>query len=71
MNMIVVVMASTATLFAKCIYNRIVWCRDGMYNPFVYKGLKGSINGNAVKIFSYMIFNIRVCECRIFLKKTL
>ena len=47
-----VVVAFAAGFLAQSIHNRIICCRNGMNNAFIYKSLQGAVNGHTIEMFA-------------------
>ena len=60
MDMVVVVVAGGAVVFAEGIENVVVGGGYGVDNAFFHKGLQGTIDGYTVKFFSGFFFYIAV-----------
>ena len=62
MNMVIVVVASLAIVFAQGIQHRVVGGGYMMDDAFFYKSLQGAVNGYPVKSFTGKFFNISMCQ---------
>ena len=60
MNMVIVVVASLAIVFAQGIQHRVVGGGYMMDDAFFYKSLQGAVNGYPVKRRGHFLFYIRI-----------
>jgi hypothetical protein len=60
MDMIIVVMACDAFIFAKSILYGVIRCRDRMDDAFLDESLQCPVNGYPIEFISTHFFNIRM-----------
>lgn len=65
MNVVIVVMAFCAIIFAQGVQHRIIGGWYGVDNAFFQKSLQGTIHGDPVEFFAGLFFNIAMCQCPI------
>ncbi len=59
----VIMMVPFFAILAKGITNGVVGCGNGMDDAFFNKGLQGAVDGDPVKFFTCLAFNIAMSQC--------